>query len=75
MHQRPRILDIRQIGPRNGLDISGTWSACGDVLFARLDQNNSGDLSALDQKLRDVFAGHVESFHKVEQGPPSEDVA
>ena len=57
--RKPRLIDVRQIGPHSERDISGRCSACRAVLIARLD--NSEDLKPrqLRDKLERLFARHI----------------
>jgi hypothetical protein len=56
---QPRLVDVRQIGPKSERDISGRCSACGVVLIARLDNWEDATLDQLRGKLEGLFARHV----------------
>jgi hypothetical protein len=55
----PRLVDVRQIGPKSERDISGRCSACGAVLIARLDNWEEAKPEQLRAKLDILFARHV----------------
>jgi hypothetical protein len=59
LDRRPRLIDVRQIEPDRGRNISGRCSACGVVLIARLDNRESSNLEALRSKLEKLFARHL----------------
>lgn len=56
---KPRLVDVRQIGPKSERDISGRCSACGTVLIARLDDSEDATPQQLRDKIKKLFARHV----------------
>lgn len=65
----PRLEDVRQIGPKTNLDISGRCSQCGDFLLARLLGNTLPSRERLEEELLRVFRIHVWLQHR-EMLPP-----
>ena len=57
--RQPRLVDVRQIGPKSERDISGKCSACGVVLIARLDNSEDAKPEQLRERLEELFARHV----------------
>ena len=55
----PRLIDVRQIGPKSERDISGRCSTCGVVLIARLDKSEEITTELLRGKLDKVFDRHL----------------
>lgn len=59
MDKKPRLIDVRQIGPQSERDISGRCSVCGAVLIARLDNWEAVNPQRLRDKLEKVFSRHI----------------
>jgi hypothetical protein len=57
--REPRLVDVRQIGPRSERDISGRCSACDAILIARLDNWEEVTPEQLRNKLDKVFDRHI----------------
>ncbi len=57
--RKPRLVDVRQIGPHSERDISGRCSVCDAVLIARLDNWEDVKPQQLRDKLEDLFARHI----------------
>jgi len=57
--RQPRLVDVRQIGPKGERDISGRCSACDTVLIARLDSSEEPKPEKLRERLDSVFARHL----------------
>ena len=55
----PRLVDVRQIGPKSERDISGRCSACNAVMIARLDNCEELKPEKLRERLENVFARHL----------------
>jgi hypothetical protein len=55
----PRLVDVRQIGPKSERDISGRCSACGVTLIARLDNSEDPSPAHLKSKLDKLFERHI----------------
>jgi hypothetical protein len=55
----PRLVDVRQIGPKSERDISGCCSVCSAVLIARLDNSEEANPRHLRDKLERLFDRHV----------------
>lgn len=55
----PRLIDVRQIGPKSERDISGRCSACGVVLIARLEHWENAASDLLRKKLDKLFERHL----------------
>ena len=70
MDRTPRVVDVRQIGPQSERDISGKCSACGAILFARLDDLEEASQERLKEKLEHVFAPHVTKEHAANRVAP-----
>ena len=56
---QPRLVDVRQIGPKSERDISGKCSVCDTVMIARLDNWEEAKPEKLRERLEKVFARHV----------------
>ncbi len=69
----PRLVDVRQIGPKSERDISGQCSACGAVLIARLGNWEEVKPEQLRNKLDKVFDRHIAENRCSEN--PSDSVA
>jgi hypothetical protein len=59
VRRTPRLVDIRQIGPKSERDISGRCSACGVVLIARLDNWDDAKPAQLRERLESLFTRHI----------------
>jgi hypothetical protein len=57
--RQPRLVDVRQIGPRSERDISGRCSACGVVLIARLENWEDAKPAQLEERLGKLFTRHI----------------
>ena len=57
--RQPRLVDVRQIGPKSERDISGRCSACNAVMIARLDNWEEPKPEELRERLDTVFARHL----------------
>jgi len=57
--RQPRLVDVRQIGPKSERDISGRCSACDAVVIARLDSSEDPKPDKLRERLENVFARHL----------------
>ncbi len=57
--RQPRLVDVRQIGPKSERDISGRCSACNAVMIARLDNWEEPKPEKLREQLKSVFARHL----------------
>ena len=57
--RQPRLVDVRQIGPKSERDISGRCSACGVVLIARLETFEEAKPDHLRNRLDKLFARHI----------------
>jgi hypothetical protein len=57
--RQPRLVDIRQIGPKSERDISGRCSVCNTVMIARLDNSEEANPEKLRERLEEVFARHL----------------
>lgn len=57
--RQPRLVDVRQIGPKSERDISGRCSACDTVMIARLDNSEKPEAEKLRERLEKVFARHL----------------
>ena len=68
--KKPRLIDVRQIGPQSERDISGRCSVCGVVLIARLDNWEDVSPPRLRDKLERVFTRHIAET-KCGQGVPN----
>jgi hypothetical protein len=77
VRRTPRLVDVRQIGPKSERDISGRCSACGVVLIARLDKWEDAKPAQLREKLESLFSRHLtesgcgKSLHSSESGSDS----
>ena len=63
MGRAPRLVDVRQIGPKSEKDISGKCSACGMFLLTRLNDSDEANPDRLREKLEDLFALHLIQEH------------
>jgi len=57
--RQPRLVDVRQIGPKSERDTSGRCSVCDTILIARLDNWEQAEPEKLRERLENVFARHV----------------
>ena len=57
--RQPRLVDVRQIGPKSERDISGRCSVCNTVMIARLDTSEEAKIEKLRERLEKVFARHL----------------
>lgn len=56
---QPRLVDVRQIGPKSERDISGRCSVCNTVMIARLDNSEEPKPEKLRERLENVFDRHL----------------
>jgi hypothetical protein len=57
--RQPRLMDVRQIGPKSERDISARCSVCDTVMIARLDNSEEPKPEKLLERLEQVFARHL----------------
>jgi hypothetical protein len=66
--RQPRLVDVRQIGPKSERDISGRCSVCDTVMIARLDNSEEPTPEKLRERLEKVFARHLAGSGCSERG-------
>ncbi len=59
MDRSPRLIVVRQIGPKSERDISGRCSACGVIVIARLEHWENAASDLLRKKLDKLFERHL----------------